>query len=618
MRFQVVGVTTPQEVWVVSSDRPLRVSEVLVLEDEMLGNPQAQVVETRSYNRFFPLTTDQGAPDQQVLQALQLMGYDVRGEEVHLARLRLLEETPFPVRVGTRARPATFAEVRHRLVRVSPARGLVLGVIKSTEEMVPELDDDLRDLVCTVRGGEVRPQDGVPFLMDPASWQQYPHLGVFGGSGSGKSFAVRVIVEELMRLGLPAVVLDPHFEMDFSQPASGLPPGRARGFQGSFRTLLIGQDVGVDFTELGTHDLANLLGAVTPLTEPMANAVELLHKRMDSYTSFASRVADVATALEEGRVGLERRGQDPSLPATERQRYTRLVELLGEFGSLPLASVRGIQWRLRRLEYAGLFGADIRPVEQLLLSGKVAVIQGPIWLLEVFGAYLLGNLYRRRRAYRDALQRGEQAAFFPPFVVVSDEAHNFAPRGLDAPAKRLLREIAQEGRKYGVFLVLASQRPALLDETVTAQLNTKFVFRTVRASDLEVIKEETDMTADEVRRLPYLPTGDTFVSAAVLGRTVPVRIRAAWSAAPHAQDPWQELRERETQWQEKAWEAVADLLPISTVNLVHLLPKLRERLGEPLGPKEVVEWLDRLAGQGLLRKDQTPFGVTYRPADPRP
>lgn len=615
MRFQVVGATTPQEVWVVSGERPLRVSEMVVLEDELLGNPQAQVVETRSHNRFFPLTTDQGAPDRQVLQALQLMGYDVQQEEVHLARVRLLEEAPFPVRVGITARPATFAEVRHRLVRASPARGLVLGVIKSTEEMVPELDDDLQDLVCTVRGDEVRPQDGVPFLIDPASWQQYPHLGIFGGSGSGKSFAVRVILEELMRLDLPAVVLDPHFEMDFSQPAPGLPPGGARGFEGQFRTLLIGQEVGVDFTELGTYDLINLLGAVTPLTEPMANAVELLHRRMDSYTSFANRVADLATALEEGKAGLDRRSQDPSLPAQEKQRHARLLELLGEFGSLPLASVRGIQWRLRRLEHAGLFGADIRPVEQLLLAGKVAVIQGPIWLLEVFAAYLLGNLYRRRRSYRDALQRGEQSSFFPPFVVVTDEAHNFAPRGLEAPAKRLMREIAQEGRKYGVFLVLASQRPALLDETVTAQLNTKFVFRTVRASDLEVIKEETDMTADEVRRLPYLPTGDTFVSAAAIGRTIPVRIRAAWSAAPHARDPWEELRQRQTAWQEKAWEAVADLLPISTANLVHLLPRLRERLGEDLGPKEVVDWLDRLAEQGLLQKAQTPFGATYRAPD---
>jgi len=39
--------------------------------------------------------------------------------------------------------------------------------------------------------------------------------------------------------------------------------------------------------------------------------------------------------------------------------------------------------------------------------------------------------------------------------VVTDEAHNFAPKGYDCPSKAILKEISQEGRKYGVFLILA-------------------------------------------------------------------------------------------------------------------------------------------------------------------
>ncbi|WDU82706.1 helicase HerA domain-containing protein [Caloramator sp. Dgby_cultured_2] len=48
---------------------------------------------------------------------------------------------------------------------------------------------------------------------------QYPHIGIFGGSGSGKSFGMRVILEEIMKLNIPTVVLDPHYEMDFSKKA---------------------------------------------------------------------------------------------------------------------------------------------------------------------------------------------------------------------------------------------------------------------------------------------------------------------------------------------------------------------------------------------------------------
>ena len=45
----------------------------------------------------------------------------------------------------------------------------------------------------------------------------------------------------------------------------------------------------------------------------------------------------------------------------------------------------------------------------------------------------------------------------------------------------------------GYFWSLASQRPALLDDTINAQLNTKIIFRTVRSMDLSVISEETDL-----------------------------------------------------------------------------------------------------------------------------
>ena len=145
-----------------------------------------------------------------------------------------------------------------------------------------------------------------------------------------------------------------------------------------------------------------------------------------------------------------------------------------EYQHIPLPSVQGIAWRLRRLYYSGLFSQDIKPVKETMMQGKLAVIQGPIWLLQVFSTYLLSNIYRQRRDYKDGELKGEaKGDYFPPFIIATDEAHNFAPKGRDSATKGIITEISQEGRKYGVFLVLATQRPTLLDETVTAQLNTK-------------------------------------------------------------------------------------------------------------------------------------------------
>ncbi len=55
-------------------------------------------------------------------------------------------------------------------------------------------------------------QRDIPYIFDIKSMHQYPpHIGVFGGSGSGKFFGLRVCLEELMDLNIPTIVLDPPF-----------------------------------------------------------------------------------------------------------------------------------------------------------------------------------------------------------------------------------------------------------------------------------------------------------------------------------------------------------------------------------------------------------------------
>ncbi len=94
----------------------------------------------------------------------------------------------------------------------------------------------------------LREQNGVPFIFDIRAMQQYPHIGVFGGSGSGKSFGLRVMLEELMKLHIPTLVFDPHFEMNFAAQAKGVT--EVNSYQDRYIVVQIGQDVGVDFSAL--------------------------------------------------------------------------------------------------------------------------------------------------------------------------------------------------------------------------------------------------------------------------------------------------------------------------------------------------------------------------------
>ena len=68
-----------------------------------------------------------------------------------------------------------------------------------------------------------------------------------------------------------------------------------------------------------------------------------------------------------------------------------------------------------------------------------------------------------------------------PTFILLDEAHNFIPANTNEKSELTLRElfrtIASEGRKYGLFLILATQRPDKLDEFVISECENKAVMR---------------------------------------------------------------------------------------------------------------------------------------------
>ena len=74
-----------------------------------------------------------------------------------------------------------------------------------------------------------------------------------------------------------------------------------------------------------------------------------------------------------------------------------------------------------------------------------------------------------------------------PVLLLLEEAHNFAPAKANTPAEQraitTTKQIAQEGRKFGVGLTLISQRPSRLDETTLSQCNSYLIMRMVNPAD---------------------------------------------------------------------------------------------------------------------------------------
>lgn len=110
-----------------------------------------------------------------------------------------------------------------------------------------------------------------------------------------------------------------------------------------------------------------------------------------------------------------------------------------------------------------------------------------------------------------------------PTVILVDEAHNFLGRqiGVEDYAARLdaFELVAKEGRKYGLNICLASQRPRDITEGVLSQIGTLIVHRLTNDRDREVVERacgEIDRAASAF--LPNLRPGE----AAIIGTDFPI------------------------------------------------------------------------------------------------
>lgn len=604
--MKVLGLTGTSEVYLASNERNFRINEFLLIEDKV-KNYIGEVVEANTFNRFMPFEKENDFVDQSVIDSLLALGYDVNNEVVYLAKLRLLEEAMYPIMAGSAVRVPEFDEIKSLIIKSSPKDGLVLGVIKNTDDLYKNADEELKNIVYTFENGERKKQKDLPYIFNVSEFSQYPHIGVFGGSGSGKSFALRVIIEELMKKRIPTIVLDPHYEMDFKLKTYD----EAADYSNLYQSFLLGKDVGVDFKDLNVGEFKNLLNAAGAMTDAMDTSVDEVFKRGESVDAFRLRLSEILEALDrtEDALNMDMQTAELNGDAAEADRIRRLQGYQKTYGrKLNASSLKGISWRFRRLVQDNVFSNSSEALEAALRSGKLISLKGSTRLLEVYSSYILKKFYYKRRAYMDAKLLGtNDEDYFPPFIIITDEAHNFAPKAFESASKPILKEVAQEGRKYGVFLILATQRITLLDDTITAQLNTKFILRTVRESDIMTIKEETDISSDDAKRLPYLTTGDAFISEASFGRTIFTRFRFADTKAIDKVNPFLELKGETEDKMMAVFEEIKGSLPISDFNLTREAARLEKTVGT-MSTEEFKDILERLADEGYISKRTNPFG----------
>ena len=136
------------------------------------------------------------------------------------------------------------------------------------------------------------------------------------------------------------------------------------------------------------------------------------------------------------------------------------------------------------LDRTGLFGAVENPNLGTIVTPGRAIIFDLNRILGMRDKQIIVNYVATRLFY---LRRGGE---IPPFLLIVEEAHQFAPEAskMFAISKSILETYAREGRKFFANLCLISQRPVRLSTTVLSQCNTHVIFRVTNPYDLDHIK----------------------------------------------------------------------------------------------------------------------------------
>jgi len=179
-------------------------------------------------------------------------------------------------------------------------------------------------------------------------------------------------------------------------------------------------------------------------------------------------------------------------------------------------------------------------------------------VIAVIARIIFESAQRYRRLYGNEL----------PTVLVLEEAHHFIQHRLTDEGntinaaqmcKQTFERIAREGRKFGLGLVLSSQRPSELSQTVLAQCNTFLLHRIVNDKDQELVaKLVPDNLGGLLKELPSLPSRQAILLGWVTPLPVLVDIlELPLEHRPNSADPkfwgvWTGEEERPIDWKKIA------------------------------------------------------------------
>lgn len=399
---------------------------------------------------------------------------------------------------------------------------------------------------------------GVDVRLDPNGLSR--HLAIIAQTGAGKSYLAGKLLEDLLGLGATVIVLDPNSDyvqlrkvQDHAQSpyrhalktthADRINILRVPGVDGRrYPDELVGptERYTIRFAELDADDIADVAGVPTTATrirDSLTQAVSRLRRLRRDFVprDLVEELANFAGVPVEDQDTLpEKSSNNISTPAVEppngddpeaAKAYLDGLQSLGP-GSQELvtnrnggASVpgdddlrrdaRNAMRYVRSLENYPVWGHSTVNIDRLIEPMRTTIIDlaGTEKVVMAYTAeWLLSNLWERALGGR---------LRWPVFVVL-EEAHNLVPSGgprdHQTKASRIISTVAAEGRKFGVYLIVITQRPSKIADDTLSQCASQLIMRLTNPDDQKAIQRASEVISQGLLEdLPGLNQGEVVV-----------------------------------------------------------------------------------------------------------
>ncbi len=304
------------------------------------------------------------------------------------------------------------------------------------------------------------------------------HLAILSVTGSGKSNLLALVVKQVSRLQGTMVIFDYHGEYSELDIPN-----------------VVHADAKINPRNVGADELADLLDVRS--NADLQRAV--LSRAFTAEVRAASNFWDSLLA-EVGRIG-----------ASEKPN-AKVAARLDDIITLAIRRMRSVID-----PSVGEVLDQIKPSKANILN----MLEFTEKQANVAIAYYLDEILDdRKRAMRTKGDKGEQKVRFrAPVICAIEEAHAFIPAGEESETSYIASKVAREGRKFGMALVIVSQRPRRVDQDVLSQMGSFAIMKLTNPEDQEHVREASEaISEDLLRNLPSLNVGE----AVLLGEWVSI------------------------------------------------------------------------------------------------